>query len=163
MIALLLALAEFPALLDQYSSRLADTGAAIADALKSLGFGADQVQAIKSGFSPAQITDVVSSFLGNVTGLVGALVVVITTLLLMAMDASYRRMLLRQLEPTRSSMVDALRAYAANVRRYMVTTTVLGLLQGVLNGLALVFLGVPGAFLWGCCRSCAATSRISAT
>ncbi|TFC42552.1 AI-2E family transporter [Cryobacterium sp. TMT2-10] len=54
-----------------------------------------------------------------------------------------------RLEPTRSSLVDALRAYASNVRRYMVTTTALGLVQGTLNALALVVLAVPGAFLWG--------------
>ena len=31
----------------------------------------------------------------------------------------------------------------------MVVTTVLGIAQGVVNWIALVILGVPGAFIWG--------------
>ena len=149
MAALLLALAQFPTLLDQYDADLAQIGRSIGTALTAFGVGADEVDSIVSGFDPARIAEFVSDVLGNVVGLAAALVIIVTTLLLMAMDASYLRTLLRQLEPTRPSLVNAFRAYGSNVRRYMLTTTVLGLVQGALNGTALVILGVPGAFLWG--------------
>ncbi|HSP52825.1 MAG TPA: AI-2E family transporter, partial [Cryobacterium sp.] len=149
MAALLLALAQFPALLDQYSTELAEIGATIGVLLSDFGVGTDEVDTIKSGFDPTKIAEFVSGILGNVAGLTGTLVVIVTTLLLMAMDASYLRTLLRQIEPTRPSLVAALRAYGSNVRRYMVTTTVLGVVQGALNAAALVILGVPGALLWG--------------
>jgi AI-2 transport protein TqsA len=45
--------------------------------------------------------------------------------------------------------VASLVGYGSNVRRYMVVTTVLGLAQGLINWIALVILGVPGAFIWG--------------
>jgi predicted PurR-regulated permease PerM len=57
--------------------------------------------------------------------------------------------ILRQLGRHRPLLSTALGDYARNVRRYMVVTTLLGIVQGVLNGLALVILGVPAALLWG--------------
>jgi AI-2 transport protein TqsA len=149
MAALLLALAQFPALLNQYSAELARIGATFGATLANFGIGTEQVQTIVSGFDPERIAAFVTGLLGNVVGLTGTLVVIVTTLLLMAMDASYLRTLLRELEPTRPSLVGALRTYGSNVRRYMVTTTMLGVVQGALNGVALLLLGVPGAFLWG--------------
>lgn len=149
MAALLLALAQFPTLLSQYSSEIARIGASIGAALTDFGVGTDEVQTIMSGFEPSQIAGFVSDVLGNVAGLTGALIIIATTLLLMAMDAGYLSTLLRELDPERPNLVGALRATASHVRRYMVTTTVLGVVQGVLNGVALVILGVPGAFLWG--------------
>ena len=149
MVALLLALAQFPTLLNQYSTELAEMAAALGVVLTNFGVGTEQVQTIVSGFDPERIAAFVTNLLGNVAGLTGTLVVIVTTLLLMVMDASYLHTLLRELEPARPSLVDALRTYGSNVRRYMVTTTVLGVVQGALNSLALVLLGVPGAFLWG--------------
>lgn len=149
MVALILALAQFAALLNDYSADLARIGQTVKTALTDFGVGVDEVEAIVSGFDPTRIVEFVSEVLGNVAGFTGTLVIIFTTLLLMAMDASYTPTLLRQLEPSRPSMVASLRIYARSVRRYMVATTVLGLVQGLLNGAALVILGVPGAFLWG--------------
>jgi AI-2 transport protein TqsA len=67
----------------------------------------------------------------------------------MAADAAYARTILRQLSERRPELVQALRDYATNVRRYMVVTTVLGVVQGVLNATALFIMGVPAALLWG--------------
>lgn len=39
--------------------------------------------------------------------------------------------------------------YASHVRRYMVVTTVLGVIQGALNTIALSIMQVPAALLWG--------------
>jgi predicted PurR-regulated permease PerM len=149
MFALLLALAEFASLLKEYSDDLAGIGQSVTSALSDFGVGADEVEAIASGFDPTHIVEFVSEVLGSVAGLTGTLVIIFTTLLLMAMDASYMPTLLRQLEPSRPSMVASIKIFARSVRRYMVATTALGLVQGVLNGAALVILGVPGAFLWG--------------
>jgi predicted PurR-regulated permease PerM len=46
-------------------------------------------------------------------------------------------------------MVTSLEILAGGIRRYMIATAALGIAQGVLNAIALVILGVPGAFLWG--------------
>ena len=70
-------------------------------------------------------------------------------LLLMAMDAGFVPTVLRELYPVRPLVAVSLVSYGNNVRRYMVVTTVLGIAQGIVNWIALVILGVPGAFIWG--------------
>ena len=147
--ALMLALAQFAALLPQFADQLSDIGSTVSGWLASVGVDAAQVQAVEASFSPSNLVPLVSNIFGSVTTVTVALVIVLTMLILMAADAGYLPTLLRQLRPSRPTLVDALVHYAASVRRYMVATTLLGVAQGVLNAGALILLGVPGAFLWG--------------
>ncbi|ANP74001.1 AI-2E family transporter [Cryobacterium arcticum] len=147
--ALGLALGQFAALLPQFASQISDIGATVATWLASIGFGSAQVQAVESSFDPSNLVPLVSGLFGSITNVTVALVIVLTMLILMAADAGYLPTLLSQLRPSRPTLVAALTDFASSVRRYMVATTLLGIAQGVLNALALVLLGVPGAFLWG--------------
>jgi AI-2 transport protein TqsA len=147
--ALGLALGQFAALLPQFADEISDIGAKVSAWLSGVGFGAAQVQALEAGFDPGNLLSVVSGLFGSITNVTVALVIVLTMLILMAADAGYLPTLLRQLATSRPTLVEALIHFSASVRRYMVATTLLGIVQGVLNALALVLLGVPGAFLWG--------------
>ena len=147
--ALFLALAQFAELLPQFAPQLQAAATAVGDALERIGFGPEQIQAIVAGFDPGAILDLVGSLLGGVGGLVFWLVTVITTLLLMAMDGTYLPALLRHLRSSRGDLVDAIGIFANGVRRYMVVTTGLGVVQGLFNWGALALLQVPGAALWG--------------
>jgi AI-2 transport protein TqsA len=147
--ALALALAQFAELLPQFADEIGDIAATVAGGLASIGFGPEQVQAVEAGFSLTNILNLVSGLFGSITSVTVALVIILTMLILMAADAGYLPTLLNQLRPTRPTLVTALVTYASNVRRYMVVTALLGVVQGALNAGALVLLGVPGAFLWG--------------
>jgi len=147
--ALGLALGQFAALLPQFASQISDIGAAVSDWLAGLGFGSAQVQAVEASFDPSNLLPFVSGIFGSITNVTVALVIVLTMLILMAADAGYLPTMLTQLRPVRPTLVEALTNFASSVRRYMVATTLLGVAQGVLNAVALVLLGVPGAFLWG--------------
>ncbi|BDZ64694.1 AI-2E family transporter [Agromyces mangrovi Wang et al. 2018] len=146
--ALVIAVAQFSALLPDYADQIAAIGANISSWLSSIGFGPDQVAAIEQGLDPNNLVAFFSGLVGSVFGLIGMLVVLLTMLILMPADAAYAPTVLRQLEPRRPHLVSAVRDYARDVRRYMVVTTVLGLVQGAINGVALVIMGVPAAFLW---------------
>lgn len=147
--ALIVALAQFTTLLPQYAPEIQAAAANLGDRLEQLGIGAEQAQVIVDGLEPSRAIELVTALLGGVAGIVFSLVVVLTLLILMAMDAAYSPAILRQIHPRRPALVDALVAYTANVRRYMVVTTALGVAQGVLNWIALLVLQVPGALLWG--------------
>lgn len=147
--ALGLALGQFAALLPQFASQISDIGKTVSDWLASLGFGTAQVQAVEASFDPSNLIPFVSGIFGSITNVTVALVIVLTMLILMAADAGYLPTMLKQLRPARPTLVEALTNFASSVRRYMVATTLLGIAQGALNALALVLLGVPGAFLWG--------------
>ena len=147
--ALVVAFAQFATLLPQFAPQIAAIGRSIGTALADIGIGTDQVQAIVGGFEPSRILDFVYGVFGNVANLTVALVVVLTTLILMAADSSYLAAIFAELRPKRERMVVSLEILASGVRRYMIATAALGIAQGALNAIALVILQVPGAFLWG--------------
>lgn len=146
---LVASLAQFSALLPQYAPQIADLGASIANLLASVGFGAEQTEALVQGFTPEAIIAFLGSLLGSLASMLGGLVIVLTMLVLMAVDGSRMPALLTHLKIRRPALVTAFDGFGSGVRRYMVATTVLGLAQGVLNWLILVILQVPGALLWG--------------
>lgn len=146
---LVIAFSQFVAMLPQYSSQLANVGASLTAWLGGLGIDQAQIQQITSSFTPGSIVNFFSGVLGNVFSLTGALVIVFTMLILMSADAVYVPTILRQLGAQQPDLVVAMVAYAHDVRRYMVVTTVLGIVQGALSTIALVLLQVPAALLWG--------------
>jgi predicted PurR-regulated permease PerM len=146
---LVASLAQFSALLPQYSSELAELGASITALLESVGFGPEQTQAVLQGFTPGRLISFIGGVLGNITSIVGSLVVILTMLILMGVDGSRMPAVLTHLNYHRPDMVTAFNDFGHGVRRYMVATTVLGVAQGLFNWLLLTILQVPGALLWG--------------
>ncbi|WP_237742064.1 AI-2E family transporter [Arthrobacter sp. CAL618] len=147
--ALVVAFAQFAALLPQYASQIQEIGQTIANMLAATGLDQQQIQAAVSNLDSGRIVAVVGGILGSVAGMTFALVIILTTLILMAMDATSIPKVFGELEPEHPAVVEALQSFAIGVRKYMVATTGLGIAQGVLNWVALLLLGVPGAFLWG--------------
>ena len=144
-----LSLAQFSALLPQYAPQVAQLGASISATLESVGFSPEQVQEVLNGFTPGRIIGFLAGLLGNITSLVGSLVIILTMLILMAVDGSRVPAILTHLTYHRPAVVSAFIGFGTGVRRYMVATTVLGIAQGLFNWLVLVILQVPGALLWG--------------
>ncbi|GAA4368784.1 AI-2E family transporter [Agromyces bauzanensis] len=147
--AALVAFGQFADLLPQYAPQLQSAAEAFAVWLETIGISAQPVADAAAEFDPLAIVGFVGELFGSLTGLISVLVIIFTMLLLMAMDAAFLPTLLRQMQPYRPLAVRALSDLAANVRRYMVVTTLLGIAQGLINWFALVLLGVPGAFIWG--------------
>jgi predicted PurR-regulated permease PerM len=148
-IALYVALAQFATLLPEYAGEIEAALQNLAAALETVGIGAAQAETIVAGLEPSRAIEIATEFLGGLTAIVFSLVVVLTLLILMAMDATYGPAILRQLQSRRAALVVALIGFTANVRRYMVVTAGLGVAQGLINWFALTLLQVPGAALWG--------------
>ena len=147
--AVMVAVSQFGALLGEFTDQIAAVGQDVATWVSSIGISASEISDIAAGFDPSALLGFVGGLVGGLTGWISLLVIGLTMLLLMGMDAAFLTTLRRQLQPVRPLLVTAFVNYADNVRRYMVATTVLGLAQGVINWIALLILGVPGAFIWG--------------
>jgi AI-2 transport protein TqsA len=135
--------------LPTYSEQFTRIGSSIARWLTSLGIDQVQIHAVVVGADPRNIVAVVAGAVGGVANLIGALVIVLTMMILMAADSAYTRVIFGQLGAVNPNLIAAITQYTSNVRRYMVVTTLLGIAQGALNTIALVILGVPAALLWG--------------
>lgn len=147
--ALLVAISRFGVLLSDYSDEIEAAGQAFATWLTTIGISSEEIHAVATDFDPSALLDFLGGIVGGLTGWISLLVIIFTMLLLMAMDAAYLPHLRRQLMPVRPLLVPAFVNYGDNVRRYMVVTTMLGLAQGIIDSVALLLLGVPGAFIWG--------------
>ena len=147
--ALVVAFAQFAALLPQYAPQIEKLGETVSKGLGAIGLNQEQIQAVISNFDPGRLVALAGNILGSVTNITFALVIILTTLILMAMDATFIPPLFRHVATQRPAMVTALGSFSVGVRKYLVATTGLGIAQGVLNWVALLILGVPGAFLWG--------------
>ena len=147
--ALGVALGQFAALLPRFGPQIRGIATGITDALTRAGFDQAQAQSIVAGLDPGRVLGFVGGLLGSVTDVVFGLVVVLTTLILFAVDAGSFPTVLKQLVTGRPAMVEAISAFATAVRRYMVVTTGLGIGQGLFNWIALLMLQIPGALLWG--------------
>lgn len=146
--ALVIALAQFTTLIPEYTPQLQQIGANIGAWLSGLGIDAASAETIVSGLEPSNLLDFAAGLLGGVTGIVFGLVVILTLVMLMAMDGAYLPALLDQMRPRRPDLVGAFAGFATSVRRYMIAATGLGVLQSTLNWIALAVLQVPAAFLW---------------
>jgi AI-2 transport protein TqsA len=147
--AIVIALIQFLEMLPTYSDQFTQIGESVARWLGSVGIGQAQIQDIVAGIDPRNLVATVAGALGGVADLTGALVIVLTMMILMAADSAYARVIFGQLGAINPDFVAAITQYTSNVRRYMVVTTLLGIAQGTLNTIALAFLGVPSALLWG--------------
>lgn len=146
--SLVVALVQFTALIPEYTPQLEQLVASINAWLATIGIESTSGEAFVQGLEPSNLVDFAVGLLGGVTGAVFGLVVVLTLVMLMAMDGAYLPSLLSQLRPTRPTLVTALVGFGSSVRRYMVAATGLGMLQSTLNWIALAALQVPAALLW---------------
>jgi len=71
-----------------------------------------------------------------------------TVLLFMAFDTNGARRNLRVLAGSADAAVGALVHFAEGARTYMVVAATFGLIVAIVDGVALYFLGLPGAFVW---------------
>ncbi|MEC5148931.1 AI-2E family transporter [Cryobacterium sp. GrIS_2_6] len=133
----IVAVPQFVALLPACAEEIGSLGASISEFLNTIGISAAQIRSMTRDFTPTQFVPYLTGLLGSFFGIIGFLVIVLTMLILMSSDASDASTILGQLDQRRPGLVDDLKIYAANLRRYMIVTTGLGIVQRVLNAIAL--------------------------
>ncbi|MBB4914760.1 AI-2E family transporter [Streptosporangium saharense] len=115
-----------------------------------LGIGGKEVnQAIRT-LDPGKVFGLVSGFASGLLGVFSSLVIIVIVVLAMCLDArAVTRILSSDMARERSELVGALGDFAHNTRRYLIVSTVFGLICSVLDAIALWVLGVPLPILWG--------------
>jgi predicted PurR-regulated permease PerM len=117
--------------------------------LTGLGIGADQVRSALAGIDPGSVVAAVTGLFAGVLSSVGALVLVLATVLFMCVDGNGLPERLAAVPGASPHLATALSSFARQTRSYIVVTTIFGLLVAVVDTVALLLLGVPLALLWG--------------
>lgn len=117
--------------------------------LSQLGISEQQVMDQIRGVNPTSLAGLLSSAWGSVTNVVSLLAVLIVMIFMMAFDSDSFGVRNAALHRHQHRVWLSIADFIAGVRRYWVVTSMFGLIVAVIDVIALEFLGVPLALVWG--------------
>lgn len=148
-VSLVVATARFATLLPDYEDQFADLVDDVTGWLSDVGVSSEQIGNLASSLDLSRFTGVVGGAVSGVLGVVSSLAFIVTLVLFMAVDGSSFPRHLAAAAELRPDLVGALDEFAHSTLRYLVVSTVFGLIVAVLDTIALLLLGIPAPVLWG--------------
>jgi len=146
---LVISAARLATVLPQYAAEANGTLRALVATLGSYGVGPDQVRALAAGLDVGKVAVFIAALLSGVVGLATNLVFLLSLLLFISLEVTGADLRVAALVSGRPLLGAALADFTRGVRRYLVVTTVFGLIVGALDTVALAVLGIPLAITWG--------------
>jgi predicted PurR-regulated permease PerM len=113
-----------------------------------MGVTQADVQKAVSGIDKSSILSAAGALLDNIKGIFSSVFFLIVLVIFMGVDGSVfnERMVIRR--PGREPVLSALGTFALGTRKYFAVATIFGGIVAILDGAALVILGIPAAGLW---------------
>src|SRR6478609_414350 len=140
--------AQFVGLIPQYADQLQSELTGLKSWLAGMGVTQDQIQSALSGLDKSSILSYIASLLSSVMSVFTSLFFIITLLIFLAVDGSVFGERMVKHRPGREPALNALGQFAAGTRKYFAVATIFGGIVAVLDGAALVIMGIPAAGLW---------------
>lgn len=147
-VALAVSAAQLTTLLIHYGPRFRSLIEQVGDRLTHLGVTHAQIASVAGQFNLSRLTGIAGSVLNGAGGAVSALVLMLTVLFFLVLDAAGFPQLLKSAAPARPHLFGALGGFAGKTRRWLLATAGFGALTGVLDALVLLPAGVPLPWLW---------------
>jgi AI-2 transport protein TqsA len=147
--SLVVSVGRLATLLPQYRDDLSQAVDAALAWLGGLGVGPEQIDVVTRALDPGQLVGYVAALLDGLLGVVSNLFFLVTLLLFLAIDAAWFPHRLSEAVEERGGVVAALQSFARGTRRYLVVSTIFGLIVAVLDVGLLYLLAIPLPLLWG--------------
>lgn len=147
--SLALSVARLATLLPTYGEQANALLGDVAAFLSREGVGQDEVRKALGQVDFGRLVGLAGNLLGALLGVFSDLVFILAVLLFMGLDAANFPARLGAAAGERPDLVAALVSFARGTRRYLVVSTVFGLIVAVIDVGALWLLGIPLAILWG--------------
>ncbi|MFE3451460.1 AI-2E family transporter [Nonomuraea sp. NPDC059194] len=147
--SLVVSVAQLASLLPAYTDEYNAMVTGVTRWLATLGITTDQISAAVKALDPSKLVPLVQGFLSSLLGVVSAFVLILLLVYGMSLDAGPMQAAIRKLEDTRPEVVRALTHFTKSTCRYLIVSTIFGLIVAVLDAGALWLLGVPLPLLWG--------------
>jgi AI-2 transport protein TqsA len=146
---LVLSAARLATVLPQYTAEANGMLSALGATLRSYGVGAEQVRALVAGLDVGKVAVFIGALLAGVVGLATNLVFLLSLLLFISLEAGGADLRVQAMVGDRPLLGAALADFIKGIRRYLVVTTIFGVVIGLLDTAALAVLGIPLAVTWG--------------
>jgi predicted PurR-regulated permease PerM len=147
-VALFLAFGQLATVLPEYADEWQNLLDGLRSTLAGAGIGPDEVAGLVRSLDPQSVIAAVEGLLASIVGSVGALVLVVATVLFMTAEGAGIVERLAEV-PGTFRLRDALGGFARNTRRYLVVTSIFGFIVAVVDTVALIVIGVPLPLIWG--------------
>ena len=147
--ALALAVAQLAHLLPEYQDKVT---ALVDDArgwLAERGIGEEQIQAAIQAFDLGKLLDLLQSWLSGLLGIFSDLAFIVVLLFFMGIDATQFTERLIEAARMRPGIAGALTEFARGTTRYLIVSTVFGLIVALVDVGVLYLLDIPLPWLWG--------------
>lgn len=148
-LVMVVSLAQLATLLPQYADRFQGLVGQAAEVLGRFGVGPAQLRDAASSLDFGKILSSLGTLLSDLAGLTTNLVFLLALLLFLSVETVGLDTRLTEIAADRPQVVAALRRFARGTRRYLMVTTVFGLVIAALDTIVLAWLGIPLAVLWG--------------
>jgi predicted PurR-regulated permease PerM len=148
-LVMVVSVARLASLLPTYADRADDLVGGLSSTLARFGVGPDQIRHAASGLDFGRLAGLVESVLGAATSLASNLVFLLSLLLFLSVESATVDVRRARIVADRPMIVEAFAGFVHNTRRYLVVSTVFGLIVAVLNTVGLFLMGIPLAVLWG--------------
>ena len=110
---------------------------------------APQVNKALQSLDPGKLFEFAQSLLSSVLGVISSLLLIVILLLVMSLDAPIISRVMTAASAERPAITRALSTFAQKTRRYLLVSTIFGLICAALDVVALYVLRVPLPLLWG--------------
>jgi len=147
--ALVVSVAQLATLLPTYADRFQALVASAGRELRRLGVDPAEVKHALGAVDPAKLVGVAEGLVSGVAGVTSAIVLIVVLLFAMTVDATTLANRVSGLAPGRPHLVRSLYAFARQTSKYLLVSSVFGLIVAVLDTGALLALSVPLPLLWG--------------
>ncbi len=147
--ALALSVAKLATLLPTYEDKFAGIADDVRSWLANLGVGEEQLQAALKKFDLGALFDVLQGWLSGLLGVFSNLAFVVILLFFMGIDATHFSDRLREAARVKPDITAALTGFARSTTRYLIVSTVFGLIVAIFDVGVLYVLDIPLPWLWG--------------
>ena len=147
--AVALSVAKLATLLPSYQENFAELVADIRGWLADRGIGDQQLEAALQKLDLGRLFDLLQGWLTDLLRIFSNLAFVIVVLFFMGLDAAHFPQRLREAARTRPEITAALTDFARGTTRYLVVSTVFGLIVAAVDVAVLYLLDIPLPWLWG--------------
>jgi AI-2 transport protein TqsA len=146
--ALVLSIARFATILPAYQEKFDDLVQQARQLLEARGVGSGEVEKALN-IDANRVFSIVTAILDRTLGVFSGVLFIVALLLFMATDAITYERRLEILQRMRPDIASALTTFSVGIKKYLLVSTVFGLIVAALDAGALWLIGIPLPILWG--------------
>ena len=146
--AAIIGIVQLATLMPQYADQIQQELSGLQSWLASMGVSQADIQSALSSVDKSQIASYAESLLSSISSIFSFVLFMIVVLIFLAVDGAVFGERMQKYRPGREPVLNALDVFAKGTRKYFGVATVFGGIVAVLDGAALLILGIPAAGLW---------------